>query len=86
MSLGLPLYKTEGLFQKNGIFLSTWDLTQHYGSQSMDRGRRREEIRVRERCLALGVATVRSHRHWRAMRKPEASENPGELKVSMGRR
>ena len=52
----------------------------------MDRGRRREEIRVREHYLALGVAIVRSHGHWRAMRKPEASENPGELKVSMGRR
>lgn len=52
----------------------------------MDRERRQEEIRHREHCLALGVDTLRSHGPWRAMRMPEASENPGEFKVLMGRR
>lgn len=52
----------------------------------MDGGRRQEAVRNIEHCLALRVATVKSHSHSRAMRKLEASENLSLLKLRMRRR
>ena len=88
MSLGLPIYKNEGLFGflKNGVVLLNLGLDStlresKYGWRKEARG-----SQGREHGPALGVTTVRNYGHWGAVRKPEAFRNLSGFKLLMGRK